>query len=360
MVKRILVGGAGGTPALNFIRSLKKIKEKFYLIGITCNKFDLCKAKRFVNASFLVPPACDKKYIPVLKQIICETRPHFMHAQNDEEIFAVSRHRQELDVKTFLPRHEIIEICQDKFKSAQKWENSGLRVPRTFLINSMSDLKEAFSRIKGKVWVRAIAGAFGKWSLPTDDLNFARMWIEYYKGWGKFTVAEYLSPESITWLSIWKDGNLIVAQGRKRLYWEFSNRSISGVTGITGTGITMSDKLLDDLAQKAIYAIDSRPNGIYGVDLTYDRSGIPNPTEINIGRFFTTHQFFSEAGLNMPDIYVKLVFGEKIPIIKKKINPLKNGLAWVRGMDIEPVLTSLAEIESYQKRLRERLSKIKK
>jgi carbamoyl-phosphate synthase large subunit len=207
--------------------------------------------------------------------------------------------------------------------------------------------------------VRAISGAFGKWSLPTDNFNFARHWINYYKGWGKFSVAQYLSPDSITWLSIWKDGELIVAQGRKRLYWEFANRSVSGVTGITGTGVTVSDKKLDTLAIKAIKAIDDFPNGIYGVDLTYDTSGVPNPTEINIGRFFTTHQFFTEAGLNMPYIYIKLAFGEKLPPIKKKINPLPNKLAWVRGMDVEPVLIPLKEIESFEDELKERLKRIK-
>lgn len=360
MIKRILVGGAGGAPSLNFIRSLRKVREKFYIIGITCNKYDLCKAKKFVDAHFLVPPARDKNYISVLKQIIDETKPHFMHAQNDEEISVISRHRSELGVRIFLPRHEVIQICQDKFKSAQIWQKAGLRLPRTFLINNENDLKSAFDKIKGKVWVRAISGAFGKWSLPTDSFDFAKLWIDYYDGWGKFSVAEYLSPDSITWLSIWKDGNLIVAQGRKRLYWEFADRSVSGVTGITGTGITVSDKKLDKLAQKAILAIDKKPHGVYGVDLTYDKEGVPNPTEINIGRFFTTHQFFTEAGLNMPYIYIKLGLNEKILRIKKKINPLKNGLAWVRGMDVEPVLTCLKEIQSFEDKLNSRLRKIRK
>jgi carbamoyl-phosphate synthase large subunit len=149
-----------------------------------------------------------------------------------------------------------------------------------------------------------------------------------------------------------------VAQGRKRLYWEFANRSVSGVTGITGTGVTLSDKKLDDLAVKAIKAIDDCPHGIYGVDMTYDKRGVPNPTEINIGRFFTTHQFFTEVGLNMPYIYLKAAFNERLPRIKKRINPLKNGLAWVRGMDTEPVLTSMKEIESFETKLNARIRKI--
>lgn len=360
MIKRILACGAGGAPTLNFIRSLKESPEKFYIIGTSCSKYDLIKAKKYADKLYLVPPARDEKcYIPVIKQIISETKPSFMHAQNDEEVFVVSKFRDELNVKTFLPDHKVVCICQDKFESAQKWIKAGLKVPKTYLINNEGDLIKAFSEIKGKVWLRAISGAFGKWSLPTESLDFAKLWIDYYKGWGTFSIAEYLSSESITWLSIWKEGKLIVAQGRKRLYWEFANRSVSGVTGITGTGVTVSDKNLDVLAQKAIFAIDSKPNGIYAVDLTYDSQGVPNPTEINIGRFFTTHQFFTEAGLNMPYIYIKCAFNEKLPKIKRKINPLKNGLAWVRGMDTEPVLTSIKEIADLEIALSNRLKKIK-
>ena len=148
MIKRMLVAGAGGAPALNFIRSLKKSGERFYLIGISCNKFDLCKSKNLVDTLFLVPPARDKNYIPVLKEVISETRPHFMHVQNDEEVFVVSRYRDSLNVKTFLPNHAVIEVCQDKFKSAILWQRAGLKVPRTFLIKNRQDLKRAFKKIK--------------------------------------------------------------------------------------------------------------------------------------------------------------------------------------------------------------------
>jgi len=134
--------------------------------------------------------------------------------------------------------------------------------------------------------------------------------------------------------------------------------TISGVTGITGTGMTISDPTVDAIAQRAILAIDGQPNGIFSVDLTYDRTGLPNPTEINIGRFFITHLFFSEAGLNMPEMYLKLAFGETLPPIAKRLNPLPEGLAWIRGMDVAPVLATenaIAEtaraLEARRKRL---------
>src|SRR5208337_3872880 len=105
----------------------------------------------------------------------------------------------------------------------------------------------------------------------------------------------------------------------------------------------------DDTAQKAILAIDREPHGIFGVDLTYDKEAVPNPTEINIGRFFTTHYFFTKAGLNMPYIYVKLAFDEPAVLPQKRINPLPSGLYWIRGMDVEPKLVTQKEVDDFDR-----------
>ena len=69
-------------------------------------------------------------------------------------------------------------------------------------------------------------------------------------------------------------------------------------------------------------AVSAKPHGIFGVDMTYDKNGVPNPTEINISRFFTTVLFFTEAGLNMPEIFKDIVLYNEFPRLKKKINPL--------------------------------------
>jgi len=107
---------------------------------------------------------------------------------------------------------------------------------------------------------------------------------------------------------------------------------------MTGVGKTISRKDLDTISEKAILAIDKNPNGIFGVDLKENANGVPCPTEINIGRFFTTIQFFTELGFNMPDIYIKLALGKKIPKIEKKYNPLPTDYYWLRSADAEPRL----------------------
>jgi len=352
-MKRILVAGAGGTPSNNFIRSLREGGEEFYFIGMTSRSYDLAKAK--TDERYLVPPARDPEYRAVLAQILAETRPDFFHAQHDFEIEVISEWRDELPVKTYLPARETVRACIDKFLSYEKWRQAGLRVPQTVAIGSRADLQDAFDRF-GELWLRLRKGGGGLGALKARDYGLAERWIDHFDGWGFFSAAECLTPQSVTWMSLWKNGELVCAQTRKRLYWEFASRAVAGVTGITGTGVTIADPEVDRIALAAIHAIDETPNGIFGVDMTYDARGVPNPTEINIGRFFTTIDFFTAAGLNMPALYVKAAFDEPLPPMERRINPLPEGLAWVRGMDCEPVLLPLQRIEEWEAELRRRVA----
>ena len=179
-----------------------------------------------------------------------------------------------------------------------------------------------------------------------QDFEFARLWVERFNGWGKFTVAEMLTADSVTWLSLWHRGELVVAQTRRRRSWNFGDRTLSGVTGVTGVAETCSSELVTDTALAAVHTIDRQPHGIFAVDMTYDRAGLPRVTEINIGRFFTTVHFFTQAGVNFPQIYRDIALEGKFPTLAKKINPLPDGMVWIRGMDVPPALTTAAELDA--------------
>lgn len=336
---RILVGGAGGAPGNNFIRSIKS-KESFYVIGTTSDNYD--RFKSLADESYLVPEARNVSYISSLETLLDKVSPDFIYPSHDFEVKVLSDNRQILDkrgIKYLWPKQETVDSCVDKSISAKIWMNHGLVVPDTIVANSEDDLRNHLEKYS-KIWIRSSEGGGGYGAVPISNLKFGVEWINFFKGWGKFTAANMLTSRSVTWSSIWKDGELIVAQGRERLKWAYSNRTLSGVTGITGAAKTISDPFVDKVALSAIKAIDDCPNGIFSVDLTYDKDGIPNPTEINIGRFFTTIDFFTRLGLNMPYIFTMIGLGrsDKIELPRKKINPLTPNKCWLRSMDIEPVL----------------------
>jgi carbamoyl-phosphate synthase large subunit len=344
---RIQIGGAGGAPANNFIRSLRESGRNDYLIGTSSDVSDLFLAN--VDVRYPIPAASDPSYSRTLLKMLSKTKPEFIHLQNDYEVRGVSRIRQQVEalgVKHYLPSAETIENCVDKEKSYQIWERAGLPVPKTMLLHNPAELKKAFDLYGETIWIRATEGGGGRGALPANNYEFAKIWIDRFNGWGEFTASELLTKDTVTWLSIWYHGELVVAQTRRRLSWNFGNRTLSGVTGITGVGETTSDAIVDRISQEAIATIDSKPHGIFAVDMTYDKNGVPNPTEINIGRFFTTHYFFTKAGLNLPKIYCDIALDGNFPSLEKRINPLPDGLIWIRGMDVEPVLTTRAELEA--------------
>lgn len=347
---KIIIGGAGGAPSENVIRSLMEGDSNEEIIGIGSEVYDLVQSKALKK--LYIPYSYEKNYKNSLIKLLNKEKADLIHFQNDVEILQVSRMRDEIlqtGTKLYMPRKEVIENCVDKEKSYNIWKANGINVPKTMLIKSQSDLKKAFELLgdnEGNIWLRETVGGGGKGALPTNNYEFARLWIDKFNGWGKFTAAELLTPNSVTWLSIWYRGELVVAQTRKRRSWSYGNRTLSGVTGVTAIGETCSDDVVTKVSMDSIKSIDYMPHGIYAVDMTYDRKNFPNPTEINISRFFTTVYFFTKAGLNMPKIFKDIVLYNEFPSLTKKINPLKDGLLWLRSMDKEPMLTTEKEIDS--------------
>jgi carbamoyl-phosphate synthase large subunit len=349
--RRILVTGAAGAPALNYVRSLRMSPEPYYLIGADCSRYQLAAAE--TDEVHLVPRANEHDYISVLNQIIEETGAELIFAQPDAEVRVLSERRDELNAPMFLPSRDTVKQCHDKYQTYRRWRAAGITVPGTVLVETKGDLEEVMAE-HGDIWLRPATGAAGSGAFHTSDRAQALFWLDSQNGWGRYTAADYLSPDSVTWQSIWKDGHLVVAQGRKRLQWEFADRAPSGITGVTGVGMTVADAAVDAVAMASVRAVDGNPNGIFSVDMTYDRDGLPNPTEINIGRFFTTSLFFTVAGLNMPYIFTRLAFGEEPPPVARRLNPLPAGLMWVRGMDREPMLLRPEDVDPAAEALRAR------
>ena len=342
-MNKILVGGAGGAPSEGVINSFLASKIQEAIIGMGSEPSDLILSK--ASEKYYIPYADTQEYKPALLKLLNELKPSLLHFQNDLEILRVSEFREEIlatGTKLFMPTHDVIDTCVNKYKTYLKCKEAGIRVPTNMLINNEGDLKEAFLKLgneKGEIWLRSLSiGGGGKGALPTNDYLFAKGWIDRYDGWGEFVAAEILTPDTITWLSIWHEGELVVAQTRIRKGWTHGNRTVSGVTGVTKVGQTFSNAEVDRISIETIKAVDKKPHGIFGVDMAYDKEGIPNPTEINIARFFTTVLFFTEAGLNLPEIFKDIALYNKFPALEKKINPLPDGLLWLRGMDVKPLL----------------------
>lgn len=351
MKKKIVITGAGSAQSNATINCLLMAGDGEVIIGPGSDPIDLmfCRA----NKRYLVPHSKQAGHKESLMKLLELEKPDMIHFQHDLEVWKALQFRDEIEalgVKMLVPDFDTVDTCVHKYKSWLKFKEAGITVPENIVINDQSDLRRALHQLgdeNGKVWLRTKSiGNGGKGSLSVSDYEEAVKWIDRNDGWGEFVAAELLTERTITWLSIWVNGKLIVAQGRRRHSWAYSAMSPSGVTGITKVCETVGDPVVDDIARKSIMAIMPVPHGIFGVDMTYDRRGVPNPTEINVSRFFTTIQFFAEAGLNMPKILKDIVLYDKFPNLENPVNPLPNGLLWLRSLDAPPILTTEQEMDA--------------
>jgi len=337
-MKRILVTGAGGSAGINFISSIKLAKEEMYIVGSDINKYHIELAP--VDRKYIMPRALESTYIDKLNDLIKKEKIEFVHSQPDIEVEVISKNRKKINALTFLPSEKTIELCHNKIDFNKIMEKANVSVPKSFHIRSPDDVEEALPLLLKsyvKAWTRAIRGAGSRASLPVKTSEHVKFWIEWWEmmrevGYGDFMLSEFLPGKEFAWQSVWKDGELITSQARERIEYLFGELTPSGQTSTPAIAKTVHRGDVNEVATKSVQAIDKHANGIFCVDIKENNKGVPCVTEINAGRFFTTSNFFAEAGCNMPYYYVKLAYGEEIPKLKK-YNPLPQNLYWIRVID---------------------------
>ena len=208
---KILISGAGGAPSEGVINSLLRGQKTETVMGMGSEPSDLVLSQ--ASKKFYMPYADAPQYKERLMHLLKTEKPDLLHFQNDLEIYHASLMRDEnlaTGTKLFMPEHEVIDTCVHKYKSYLAFKAAGVPVPRDLMINNEENLREAFATLAndtGKIWLRASSiGGGGKGAIPTSDYALANAWIDHYKGWGDFVAVEMLTPNTVTWLSIWHEG----------------------------------------------------------------------------------------------------------------------------------------------------------
>lgn len=342
-MKRILVTGAGGAPGANFIASLRLVKEEdFYIVGADMSKYHI-ELTEGLDAKYILPATDSLDYLDKLNEIIRREKIDFVHSQPEQEVSFISQNKNKINAKTFFPKPETLAITNNKAVFNQLLQKNNLHVPKAYHIQSESDIQIAFDdllRFQDRVWLRATHGAGSKASLPVNTMLQATGWIDY---WTKmrgltisdFMISEFLPGGEFAFQSIWYEGELITSMVRKREEYLFGSLFPSGQSSSPSVAITVHRDDINELATKAIKLVDPKASGIFCADIKENKEGTPCLLEINAGRFFTTSNNFSTAGLNMPYYYVKMALDgrESLPKLSQ-YNGIPAGWYWIRLMDM--------------------------
>lgn len=341
--KRVLLLGCAGSPGINFTKSIQLTDSVEVTVGIDMNKYYLemspIKKKYLSNRR----DGYEEIYIKKINQIIKKEKIDFIHAQPDNEVKILSDYRDILEAKTLLPSKDAINIFQNKLQTFESLAKKNISVPNTYEIKNVDSIKKIFSNNTDILWIRSNKGAGGKASLPVKTYEQAIAWVKFWMGKGlvmtDFSVSEFLPGREISCLMIWYDGRLICSQQKERIEWLQSNVSVSGSGTTTAIQKTVWEDSVNELCTNTILAIDSKPQGVYVVDVKQNKGNDFCVMEVNAGRFFTTSLFYPTAGVNMPYIYVALGLGLPIPEIEP-YNSVKKDIYWIRVADGGPAMVS--------------------
>jgi carbamoyl-phosphate synthase large subunit len=343
-MKRILVTGAGGTPSWNFIKSVQEVEPDIFIVGTDSDKYYIHRAEE-VNERFVVPRCDSPDYIDKMNELIEKYGIEFIHVQPDVEVAKISKDRDMLNARVFMPDKGIVELCHNKYKLIDKLIQADVPAPKNVLISTEDDLEHAFNELGDTLWIRAIRGAGGRGSLIVKNTSIAKEWINYWDGWGNFSAEEYLPGRNFGWASVYKDGEFISAFPWERLNYIIAHVSPSGITGTPDISVTVTRDDVEEIGKRCVETIDPKPNGIYSVDFRENKDGVPAVTEINPGRFFTPSYSFTCSGVNLPEIYLKTAYGEELGDLNLKFDKSMHPKYWVRGIDYLPRMVDGKDLE---------------
>jgi carbamoyl-phosphate synthase large subunit len=327
----------------------------FRLVGTDANHYHLPLS--LCERTYLIPLARQRSgYLAALREIAEREPIDAIVPTHPVEVRAVAELRDggDLPFSVALPRTSILDIADDKARTQASLRGAGVAVPDTILIESQADLQRAFETFQSaeelRVWVRG-SGApglgIGGAALPCTSVDVARAWIEHHKGWGKMAASPYLPGRNLTWMAIYRQGELLAAAARERLEYVLPHVSPSGITGAPAVSRTISEASLSQLGEAAVSALDDCPHGVYFVDLKGDRDGRALVTEINAGRCGTTVHFYARAGYNFPEALALMALGRPVAALPEPNQAVSPGQYWVRTLDCGPALVREDAFASY-------------
>lgn len=341
----VLVPSAGGPGCVNLTRSLHAI-DGVETVGFDASPHYLHLAE--TNTRLLGPRRDAPGFRDFVNEVVSQHGVDFIFPNNSLDGAWLTRNASHLAAPVFLPSARAFDVGENKWETYQLLIKLGIPAPGTLLVDSPQDLEEALDLFGSPIWVRG-SGIPGKGvgvaSLPAANLHQATAWVDYWNGWGKMAASQFLPGDNLTWLGVFDGGKLVASQGRQRDAYVIPHVSPSGITGAPAISHTVHRGEINTLGPQVCLAADPHFTGPAFVDFKGNEAGEPQVTEINVGRFGTTHHFYTVAGCNFPQLVLSLAMGLEIPGWAAAQNVLAPDLFWVRTLDAGPALVTATQLK---------------
>jgi carbamoyl-phosphate synthase large subunit len=328
---RIMVLGAGGPAADNYIKSLRLADPSIYVLGVDTHPLMLELSCASETVCIDTRPSDHDAHWESIHNLVDDHDITMIHAQPDQEALFLADQVWTIDNRLSLPNAKVIAACQDKLECAK-------------LLGDLAP-KSAGIWIDGyeePLWVRARSGAGSLAAKRVDSIQEACDWKNVWRGrvaFDDFMTSEYLPGEDRSYTGVWWRGEPVASACRVRVEYA-DTRTPSGQCSSPRIAKLDSRPETFDVAEAAIRRVSdatgTAPHGVFYVDMREAADGRLLVTEINAGRFNTTQNFYAEAGANLPYVHAVMhhAYTESDFASNHRLQVDDADLYWVRQPDM--------------------------
>lgn len=161
-----------------------------------CNSDDLTVAFHYADKSVVSPLIYDDNYIPFLLNYCKDNKIDILLSLFDIDLLVLARNKErfaEIGTKVIVSDSELIEICNDKWKTYNFLKDNGFNVPRTYLSLQSTLLALDRGEIKYPVIVKP---RFGCGSIALSRAEDEMALLYYFRRNSRTISRTYLKYES--------------------------------------------------------------------------------------------------------------------------------------------------------------------
>lgn len=247
-------------------------------------------------------------FVDFLRRELSHHSYRMLLPMEDETSTLIAQHHREFSQLTFLPivPAEKLQFARSKDNVLKTAAQQGIPIPKTWFINSISDLETLKNSFTYPVVIKPTmsSGALGI-AYPQNPAELIKHYLSVHKRFPYPMIQEYIPREGPGYGASF----LIDEQGRVKASFVHKRLREYPVTG--GASTLRESARHDDIRDMALALLKSLDwFGVAMVEFKIDpRDGIPKLMEIN-PRFWGSLHLSIEAGVNFPYLLYRMACGE--------------------------------------------------
>jgi len=309
----IYLSSAGAINGINVIMALRKSKLNIRFIAGDCDP--LSTGLFLADKKYIVPLVKDPEFIPLLLEIFRKENvdialpiysADFPVFRENKKLFEENR------VRTYAPSERALEISNNKYLVSKYFQSIQVPVPKSWLAEDILTMN--LFDLPYPLFMKKISGSGTRGIQIIKDKKD----LEYFAKSG-FVLQEYVEGEEYT-IDVISDleGNMIAASPRKRIK-VYGGLSVISETIKDDEIVAYTKRIVEDLHLPGPSNIQCKRTlegklYFYDINPRFASGGLP---------------LAIAAGLNIPEILIRMLMGWEIP---KKIK-IKEGVIMIRYWD---------------------------